>query len=516
VRTIAPQSEADPVALLAQILDYFGVIIGRTATFDVEVTRHHTNIFTCLVGASARARKGTSFDYMERIFSEVDATWSLDNLSGGCGSGEGLIAAVRDASYKREAIKDKGRVVDYQEVETDPGVQDKRLLVYEAEFSSLLKVASREGNILSEILRKAWETGNLRNTVKVAPMKATGAHIAIVGHITIEELQRTLTTTDAANGFGNRFLWVCVRRAQHLPEGSAFPTQAMAPLIAQLTQAVKVAKTVTTVQRDEEARAAWKAVYAALTEDHPGLVGTLIARAEAQVVRLSMLYALLDGSATIRADHLYAALAFWEYCEASVRYLFGSSLGDTQADALLAALQDCAPRGLSRKQILHSVFQRHLRADELDRILRLFERRRLIRIEHAARTTGSGRGKELIYAMDCDLCDLSDLSSTDYVSISKAAVKRLHQRSHESGDLCDLSSDGAPPPEDAEPGGCLHEHLNDAGHCNDCGELVSEIPPSVEPVTMPPGGAESAEPTGASAPTRREKQPLSHTKKGMV
>jgi hypothetical protein len=39
-------------------------------------------------------------------------------------------------------------------------------LVYEAEFSSVLKIAGREGNILSEILRKAWETGNLRNTVK--------------------------------------------------------------------------------------------------------------------------------------------------------------------------------------------------------------------------------------------------------------------------------------------------------------------------------------------------------------
>ena len=130
----------------------------------------------------------------------------------------------------------RGRVTGYEEVETDPGVIDKRLLVYEAEFSSILKVAGREGNILSEILRKAWETGNLRNTVKNNPMKATGAHIAIIGHITIDELQRTLTTTDAANGFGNRFLWLCVRRSKLLPDGGAFHTVNFNPLLTKLRE----------------------------------------------------------------------------------------------------------------------------------------------------------------------------------------------------------------------------------------------------------------------------------------
>jgi hypothetical protein len=61
-------------------------------------------------------------------------------------------------------------------------------------------------------------------------------------------------------------------------------------------------------------------------EECPGLVGTLLARAEAQVLRLSMLYALLDGTATIRTEHLYAALALWEYVEASVTYIFGTSV----------------------------------------------------------------------------------------------------------------------------------------------------------------------------------------------
>jgi len=244
VSTITPHSEADPVALLMQFLAYFGVMLGRNAYYQVEATKHYTNLNSCLVGPTAKGRKGTAYDNIEWIMQTVDSSWTLSNVSGGCGSGEGLIAAVRDKTMKREPIKVRGKVTGYEEVETDAGVIDKRLLVYEAEFSSVLKIAGREGNILSEILRKAWETGNLRNTVKNNPLKATGAHIAIIGHITIDELQRTLTTTDAANGFGNRFLWLCVRRSKLLPDGGALQTIDFTPLITSLLEVFAKAKAV--------------------------------------------------------------------------------------------------------------------------------------------------------------------------------------------------------------------------------------------------------------------------------
>src|SRR5262245_53622239 len=193
-------------------------------------------------------------------------------------------------------------------------------------FSSLSKIERREGITLIEILRKAWETGNLRNTVKHNPMKATGAHIAIIGHITIDELQRTLTTTDAANGFGNRFLWLCVRRSKLLPDGGAFHTVDFNPLLTKLREVLTKAKSIQQMHRDQDAKTAWHAVYPMLSKERPGLVGTLLARAEAQVLRLSMLYALLDGTDTIRTEHLYACarpvgvcgsecdLHFWHEC----------------------------------------------------------------------------------------------------------------------------------------------------------------------------------------------------------
>jgi hypothetical protein len=110
-------------------------------------------VHSCLVGPTGKGRKGTAYDYIDYQMRTVDTSWTTNNISGGCGSGEGLITAVKDKTIQREPIRERKRVVGYQEVEIDPGVLDKRLLVHESEFASVLKIASREGNILSIILR---------------------------------------------------------------------------------------------------------------------------------------------------------------------------------------------------------------------------------------------------------------------------------------------------------------------------------------------------------------------------
>jgi hypothetical protein len=470
VHTIAPHSEADPVALLGQLLVYAGVIMGRSAYYQVEATRHYGNLDAVLVGATAKGRKGTAYDHIEHIMETVDTSWTLANRSGGCGSGEGLIAAVRDRTTKREPIKTRGRVTGYDEVEADPGVIDKRLLVYESEFASVLKIAGREGNILSVILRQAWETGNLRNTVKNNPLKATGAHIAVIGHITIEELQRTLTTTEAANGFGNRFLWLCVKRSKRLPDGGELHTVDFNPLLTRLREAVQQAKKIQLMRRDDAAKVAWHAVYPALSEDRPGLVGALLARAEAQVLRLSMLYALLDGTAIIKAEHLYAALAVWEYVEASAAYIFGDTLGDPIADTLIAALQDCSPQGLTRQQIIEETFNRNRRADEIDRVLRLLESRHLITLGKLPPEGGRGRPKEIVKYRSDEVNEVNEVNQAGYLSTAKDAVKSMRLTSSMPQRGYEVNPAGPSP--------CVHTRTKetaDAVVCQDCGACVGEF-----------------------------------------
>ena len=149
---------------------------------------------------------------------EVDCPWVGTCRSSGLSSGEGLIYAVRDRLVKKEQVKKGGKYTgEEQEYVADFGVDDKRLFVTESEFSRPLKAMSRESNIQSEIIRSAWDHGNLRSMVKNNPYSASDAHISIVGHITREELQKSLLETNFFNGFANRFLWLCVQRSKVLP-----------------------------------------------------------------------------------------------------------------------------------------------------------------------------------------------------------------------------------------------------------------------------------------------------------
>jgi hypothetical protein len=356
------------MAVLTRLLVLFGNIIGRSAYFRVEAAKHYLNMFMVLVGDSSKGRKGTAYELVKSLFYEVDPVWSSDNQQGGLSSGEGLVWAVRDAIEKTEPVKEKGKVINHQKVVTDLGVEDKRLVAIEPEFAQVLKVASRAGNTLSTLIRQAWDSGNLRIMNKNAPVRATNAHISIIGHITRDELRRELSNVDAVNGYANRFLWVFGRRSKLLPEGGGFYAVDRTPLIERLRQAIDFAQTVTEMRRDEEAKELWREFYEAEAEGKPGLLGAITSRAEAQVVRLSCLYALLDCSDVVRRVHLEAAIVLWRYCEDSASFIFGKPSDDPLlAERILAMLRE-APEGLTKTEI-HERLGRNKKSAEIDRAL---------------------------------------------------------------------------------------------------------------------------------------------------
>ena len=87
------------------------------------------------------------------------------------------------------------------------------------EMARVLKVSHRDGNILSDVIRECFDSGQLRVMTRGEPLNVDGAHVGIIGHITRDELLRYLNDTEMANGFANRFMWICVRRSKTLPFG---------------------------------------------------------------------------------------------------------------------------------------------------------------------------------------------------------------------------------------------------------------------------------------------------------
>ncbi len=368
VESVLPHTEADAVALVTQFLAGFGSMAGPALYKVTDGARHHLNIFLVLVGETSKARKGTSWGQTIRALRLVDPDWARDRVQSGLSSGEGLAYAVRDPVERDFPVKEKGKLTGAsQSVVVDKGVEDKRLLVYEPEFVSVLKTIERERNTLSALMRQAFDSGELRTLTKNSPVQATGAHISIVGHITRDELRRTLNASEAANGFGNRFDWFAVRRSKLLPEGGDLRDSDFNSLVTKVRRALDFARRGGEMRFDATARDVWCNIYSDLSRERTGLMGAILARAEAQVTRLSTIYAALDCSREIRTEHLEAALALWQYSEASAKWIFGDAIGDLDADTILSALRS-QPNGLTRTEI-SNVFGRNLSQQRIERAL---------------------------------------------------------------------------------------------------------------------------------------------------
>lgn len=376
VGAIAPHTEADPAAILSQLLIAFGAAVGRGAYFQIEATRHHPNEFLVLVGDTAKARKGSSWDHVRRLICRADPTLPA-RIATGLSSGEGLIWAVRDPATP-----------------ADSGSGDRRLLVIEPEFASPLKAATRDISTLSPVLRCAWDGRALALLTRTAPATARAAHIAVIGHITASELSHHTTTIEISNGFLNRFLLVACRRVRLLPEGGQPDPLAHTHLQARLKANLKSAQHAGQLRLDEQARALWWDAYAQLSQPaNDGLSGALCARAEAHTIRLALIYALIDGKQSITPTNLQSALALWDYAASSATWALGHASGDPLAEQIHTALRN-SQSGLTRTQ-LRDLFQRNRSGSQVEQALAVLAQSDRA---HSEQIQTAGRPAELWHA----------------------------------------------------------------------------------------------------------------------
>jgi hypothetical protein len=372
VREIEPNTEADPAAILVQLLAAFGNAVGPRPHFLADGSRHGGKLFVAIVGKTSKGRKGTSWNRTREVFERADRAW-IERITSGLSSGEGLVWQVRDPIVKKYFDKRTG---EYEEIIDDPGIDDKRLLVVESELASPLAAMARHGNTLSATLRQAWDQENLGSLTKNSPAKATGAHITVIGHVTRDELLRVLNRTEVGNGFANRFLWIAVKRSRILAFGGGKVD--LVDHAADLGKALEFARGTDVVEFAPDARPLWERVYPDLSGERPGILGAVTARAEAQVVRISTLYAFMDRRRQIEAIHLTAALALWDYALASARWIWGDVLGDPTADTLFGALRGAYPAGLTGTQI-RDLFAGH-QSDDVARVRTMLVARGLVRV----------------------------------------------------------------------------------------------------------------------------------------
>lgn len=423
VKTMSPHTESGESALLVSFLVGAGCLVGRGPYVYRDGARHGCNEFACIVGRSAVSRKGTSLRRVAEVFRAAAGTnvpysddsnrnkntlhvmheeneWSRLQLTG-LGSGEALIASLVEAEKEGEA--------------------DPRRLIVEEEFSRPLKVMRREGCVLSETVRQAWDRGILACRTKGKVLRSEGGHVSMLCHITERELKEEIGSVSLFNGFGNRFLWVYTERSKSLPFGGGHP--AIAPLVSEMRQALDMARSTRNVALTPDAATIWgeAGVYDALIDRPAGLLGAITSRAEAHVTRLALIYAVLDMRREIDVCHLLAGLALWDLSERSCARLFGYSLGDDYADLILERLIEVYPRALTRTEIRDG-FLRNAPAGRIPPALALLARRGKAEVSKAE---SGGRPAEMWRAKMADGNDQNDGNDKSPLSLARAAAASL-------------------------------------------------------------------------------------------
>ena len=367
VEALDPYTEADKSAVLFNVLAMFGTFVGPKPRMIVDGSIYTARIFVVVVGNTARARKSTATAQTRRLFADVDEERCDDSIRSGFASGEALIKELAEAD-------------------------DPRCLIVEPEFATVLARAGRDSSILSMTMRYTWDGGAVANRRASGSVVAKDHHVGVIAQTTREELQRQLSATEQANGFANRFLFVAAKRSKHLADAPMPPDKLYKDLARRITAVATKAQGIGVMKRSEDGRLAWEEIYNNIDDDVHGMYGALVARAEAQMLRLQMLYALLDGSSEISMEHVAAARATWDYCEQSVQWAFGYTIGDPIADKLYAALLEAGPDGLTRTE-QSKLFDGNRKAAELDAA-----RRYLTRSEQTRSDSGAGRPSIKEYA----------------------------------------------------------------------------------------------------------------------
>lgn len=214
VKAVSPHTEADPAAILVQLLAGFGACIGSSPHIKASNTKHHAVIHPLVVGRTSDGAKGTALGVVMALLRNALPEFERDNLTSGLSTAEGLTEAVRDAAGAPDSE------------EFDEGIADKRLLITESEYKNVFTRSRREGNTLGPTLRQAWDGDTLRTlTRKRNKLTATGHHIVVIGHITPKELKATATDSDLSGGSINRLLICLSRRSKRHPRlGNIPPT----------------------------------------------------------------------------------------------------------------------------------------------------------------------------------------------------------------------------------------------------------------------------------------------------
>lgn len=371
-RTASATTEASPYATALNALTYIGCCLGRGPYLPVGNTNHHARLFGMHVGRSGRGRKGDAVSLLNRVdlaLRTANTYLSPQVHRGGLSSREGLAYLIHDGFKEGKN-------------EVEP-IHDKRLWVVESEFANVLHQSKRDGNTLSPALRDLWDGVGIKPATKSNRISASNPHVSISAAVTTTELLSLIEQRELSNGFANRFLMIFSERTKLEPFPQPTSQTDVDKLAQRVAEVLVFAEADRWTDRDHmrvslspEARTVYGRLYLGELNryDYGPLVTGLLERRPPMLLRIGMIFALTDMTATIELKHLDAAMAWIRYWTDSVRFIFSSAAQEQVqhelADAAKKITSFLAENGRqSRTKISTECFKGKLSADSLNAAL---------------------------------------------------------------------------------------------------------------------------------------------------
>jgi len=372
-RAGSENTEANAYGIAGAALAYLSVAIGRGPYMPIGDDWNHARLFFVHVGRSSRGRKGTAKKLVINRIAQAVANLQRDLApkihTGGLSTREGLALLIHDGWTKGK--------------EEVPPINDKRLLVVEAEFANVLHQSKRDGNTLSTALRDCWDGTGIKPAIKASPVWASNPHVGLLADITPTELRDLMAARELTNGFANRFIFFWAEGEQVNPFPTPTPKEVVDRLAGLVADVLRFAGADRHVDHDvrrmnlsSDAAEVYAGLYRGELRDRTAgeRIAGLLDRRAPMLLRLAMIFALTDHTLTIEVQHINAAMAWMRYWVDSVKFIFQTAHDEVEA----AAVSDTAETVLrflrnvgraSRTQLNRDCFQGHVDKARLDKAI---------------------------------------------------------------------------------------------------------------------------------------------------
>jgi hypothetical protein len=357
-------AEPSAGAVLVHLLVGIGNIIGRLRFTPVKATLHYPNLFAAIVGRTSRGGKGETWEIARWFLRQIDLYWSGTCLmEGEATTSAGIINSIRDAEPESTRPR-KGHI-------RDEGVSDKRLCIVEEEFGKVLRLMKREGDYLSHTLRQCYDSKPLGSRTKESPYRVAEPHVSLLAQITPAEFIDLVSVLDVKAGFLNRFLVCLVRREKTVSSPSPLAEKDFAEDIDAIKRSINnlnpmhlspPSMAAKVIGRTKKAEALWDKLYREYKREDSW--EDYISRGAPMVVRISMIYAILDGSDIVKIQHLRRADAVWKYSCESLKFIFSPNTLSQKEENILNTI--IVNGQISKTEITRDIFSGNLKINEME------------------------------------------------------------------------------------------------------------------------------------------------------